>query len=145
MIESLLMDSCCLCPRKNSQGCSHKVSLSFTLDHEYARKSVLHPAPLFVVTTLPCDLSQLPKKRINQFRAISSVLLTQSQREAPARANNILRCPPSEHYKLKMRCNYLLKNILRRLPSEADTVRVRSTDPVEIYFDAYRVIQAQSQ
>ena len=41
-------------------------------------------------------------------------LLTQLQRESPARANNKLRRPPSEPDKLKKRINGLPKDIIRR-------------------------------
>ena len=93
-----------------------------------------------------CHSTTQAKNKSNSiFEQFYLFLPTQSQREAPARANNILRHPPSEPDKLKMRSNGLPKNILWRLPSEADTVRVRRTDPAEIYLVAHRVIQVQSQ
>ena len=150
-----------MCPRKNSQGCSHKVSISFTPDQAYAPRDIFYPAPLVVVTTLPVDLSQrYPNKEWINFKQLPLFLLTQSQREAMVRTNNMVRRPPNETGNLKWDVAVCQKNtstptewdqhsqsekywsdsnILRCPPSGTSTVTMRNTGPTEIHFDAYLV------
>ena len=107
--------------------------------------------------------TQAKNEKIINFEQFPLFLLTQSQREAPARANNILRLPPSELDKLKMRSNGLPKiyfDAYRVRPAQSErevlirqkhismptsntrTVTMKITGLTEIYFDAYRVKQA---
>ena len=145
--------------RKNLQGCSHKVSLSFTLD--VTQKCFLYPALLLVATTLTCDLSQHYQSKewinVEQFPLF---LPTHSQWKAPARPNNILRRPPSEPDKLKMRSNglprtyfdayrvratlseweVLIRQKYTSMPaSDTSTVTMKNSGLTEIYLDSYRV------
>ena len=102
---------------------------------------------------------------MNYFEQFHLFLLTQSQREASARANNILHLPPTEQDKLKRSSNCLPKNkftstltewgrhsqsekywscrnILRCPQSDTSTVTMKNTGLTEIYFTAYRVKRA---